>query len=75
VEVACRYKLPITFIVLNNNGIYRGMSELSTSDPTQVPPTVLTPDIHYEKIIEAFGGVGFYCEDSRDLKGKNVVAA
>eukprot|EP01127_Copromyxa_protea_P001269 TRINITY_DN11302_c0_g1_i1.p1 TRINITY_DN11302_c0_g1~~TRINITY_DN11302_c0_g1_i1.p1 ORF type:complete len:550 (-),score=127.11 TRINITY_DN11302_c0_g1_i1:40-1689(-) len=68
VEVACRYQLPITFIVLNNNGIYRGVSEIDTTDPTKVPATVLTPDIHYEKIIEAFGGVGFYCESAETLK-------
>lgn len=28
VEVACRYNLNIVFVILNNNGIYRGSSEL-----------------------------------------------
>lgn len=69
IEVACRYKLPITFIVLNNNGIYRGVSELTSADPTVVPATVLTPDIRYDKIIEAFGGVAYYSESADDLKG------
>eukprot|EP01126_Amoeba_proteus_P009428 TRINITY_DN13568_c0_g2_i2.p1 TRINITY_DN13568_c0_g2~~TRINITY_DN13568_c0_g2_i2.p1 ORF type:complete len:482 (+),score=105.42 TRINITY_DN13568_c0_g2_i2:220-1665(+) len=73
VEVACRYKLPITFIVLNNNGIYRGVEALSTVDPTLVPPTVLTPGTRYEKIIEAFGGVGFYCESPEELP--NIVSS
>jgi len=73
VEVACRYNLPITFIVINNNGIYRGDEEQKSRDPTKIPPTLLTPDTHYEKIIEAFGGKGFYCENADNLS--EVVAA
>jgi len=62
IEVACRYNLPITFIVLNNNGIYRGLSELSSADPLTIPPTVLTPNSHYEKIMEAFGGLPVFAD-------------
>jgi len=70
IEVACRYNLPITFIVINNNGIYRGVSELDSKDPLVIPPTVLTPNIRYEKIMEAFGGVGFYADSPVDLSEK-----
>ena len=35
VEVACRYRLPITFIIVNNNGIGGGPTEL---DPNARPP-------------------------------------
>ena len=60
VEVACRYDLPITFIVVNNNGIAGGVDAI---DPQRVPPSVFTPGARYERIIEAFGGRG-YCVSS-----------
>ena len=59
VEVACRYNLPITFVVLNNGGIYRGNFENLGNDGDPSPLT-LTYDAHYEKMIEAFGGKGYY---------------
>jgi 2-hydroxyacyl-CoA lyase 1 len=34
VETACRYRLPITFVIINNNGIGGGFSEL---DPKRIP--------------------------------------
>jgi thiamine pyrophosphate-dependent acetolactate synthase large subunit-like protein len=63
--VACRYKLPITFIILNNNGIYSGVTELDSTKA--IPPTALTPNAHYEKIIEAFGGKGFCVTKPEEL--------
>ena len=40
--MACRYSLPITFIILNNNGIGGGPSKL---DPSRtVPPTAYCPE-------------------------------
>jgi 2-hydroxyacyl-CoA lyase 1 len=65
VEVACRLNLPITFIVLNNNGIGGGPTELLDID--HVPPGAYYPDAHYEKVIEAFGGLGIYVDDPDDL--------
>ena len=66
VEVACRLKLPITFIVINNNGVGGGPTELMDID--HIPPGAYYPDAHYEKIIEAFGGQGFYIDRPEDLK-------
>ena len=66
VETACRYELPILFLVLNNNGIYEGMDAATFQTSRQarmIPPTVLTPNSQYQKIIEAFGGRGV-CVDS-----------
>ncbi len=63
VETACRYRLPITFIVLNNNGIASGEAQLS--DPVQ--PHVFTPSARYERVIEAFGGKGFYVTTPAEL--------
>ena len=56
VEVACRHRLPITFIVINNNGIGGGVAEIK-GDP--IPPSVYTPGAAYERVIEAFGGKGY----------------
>ena len=66
VEVACRLKLPITFVVFNNNGIGGGPTELRDID--HIPPGAYYPDAHYERVIEAFGGLGIYVEDPRDLE-------
>ncbi len=65
VETACRYRLPITFIVINNNGIGGGVSELDPSKP--VPTFVYTPGARYEKVIEAFGGLGLFVDRVADL--------
>ena len=64
VETACRYRLPITFIVINNNGIGAGVDELS--DP--VAPNVYTPNARYDRVIEAFGGRGFYVATPDELR-------
>src|SRR5216684_6376923 len=57
VETICRYKLPVCIVVFNNNGIYRGTDANPTggSDPAT---TVFVKDARYDKIMEAFGGVG-----------------
>lgn len=67
VEVACRYNLPITFVVLNNGGIYRGDFENlgNDGDPS---PLALTYEAHYEKMIEAFGGKGYYATTPEDVE-------
>ena len=56
VETVCRYKLPVCIVVFNNNGIYRG----TDVDPTGRDPgtTVFVKDARYDKMMEAFGGVG-----------------
>jgi 2-hydroxyacyl-CoA lyase 1 len=66
VEVACRYNMPITFIILNNNGISGGASTL---DPERPPlPVQYVPQARYEKVIEAFGGDGYFVETPDQLK-------
>jgi 2-hydroxyacyl-CoA lyase 1 len=64
VETACRFRLPITFIIVNNNGIGGGLSEY---DPDNPPPFVYTLEARYEKIIEAFGGRGYCVSKLADL--------
>eukprot|EP01124_Arcella_intermedia_P036754 TRINITY_DN9697_c0_g1_i2.p1 TRINITY_DN9697_c0_g1~~TRINITY_DN9697_c0_g1_i2.p1 ORF type:complete len:556 (+),score=86.70 TRINITY_DN9697_c0_g1_i2:146-1669(+) len=63
IEVAVRYSLNITFIVLNNNGIYCGQTHLDSRSPKQVPPTSLSPNIQYQTIMQACGGQAFYVEE------------
>ena len=67
VETACRYNLPITFVVLNNGGIYRGDFE-NLGDNGDPSPLTLTYDAHYEKMIEAFGGKGYYATTPAEVE-------
>ena len=61
-ETICRYKLPIVTLVFNNNGIYRG------DKPGAPPsPTAFIADARYDKMIEAFGGLGYHVEDTASL--------
>ena len=64
VETICRYELPVTTIIFNNNGVYRG-------DPAGRPysPTGLLRDARYDRIIEAFGGKGYHVTDTPGLGG------
>ena len=62
IETICRYELPVTTIIFNNNGVYRG-----DAPGTAYTPTGLLRDAHYEKIIEAFGGVGYHVTDTPGL--------
>ncbi len=66
IETACRYKLPITFIIINNNGIGGGPTEFEPGKP--LPPNAYTPNARYEKMIEAFGGQGYYVKESAELQ-------
>jgi oxalyl-CoA decarboxylase len=57
IETICRYRLPVTVVILNNGGVYRGDAANATSaDPA---PTVLDPAAHHDRLIEAFGGTGY----------------
>jgi oxalyl-CoA decarboxylase len=57
VETICRYNLPVCVVVFNNNGIYRG-TDVNPSGDSDVATTVFVKDARYEKLMEAFGGVG-----------------
>jgi oxalyl-CoA decarboxylase len=57
VETICRYGLPVCTVVFNNNGIYRG-TNVNTSGSGDPATTVFVKDARYDKMMEAFGGVG-----------------
>ena len=42
-ETATRYNLPIVVIIINNNGIFMGIDELSKKND-EIPVTALNPD-------------------------------
>ena len=66
VEVAVRHKLPITWIVFNNNGIGGGPSSLS--EGASYPPNAFVPNARYDKVMEAFGGKGYHAETPQELR-------
>ena len=67
VETICRYDLPVCVVIFNNNGIYRG-TDVNPSGGADVATTVFVKDSRYEKMMEAFGGVGVYVTTPDELK-------
>src|SRR5512132_1794220 len=66
VETICRYQLPVCIVIFNNDGIYRGTDVNKTgSDPA---PTVFVKGSRYDRMIEAFGGVGVNATSPDELK-------
>jgi oxalyl-CoA decarboxylase len=66
VETICRYKLPVCIVIFNNDGIYRGTDVNKVgSDPA---PTVFVKGSRYDKMMEAFGGVGVNATSPDELK-------
>jgi oxalyl-CoA decarboxylase len=66
IETICRYQLPIVVVVFNNGGVYRG-DDVNRSGGADPAPTVLMKQAHYEKLIEAFDGTGYYVIDPQGL--------
>ena len=66
VETICRYKLPVCIVLFNNNGIYRGTDANPTGGPDPAT-TVFVKDARYDRIIEAFGGVGAHVTTPDEL--------
>lgn len=71
IETAARLKLPIVFVIVNNNGIYSGFDEetwaATLKDNTPPPGTCLLPNARYEKIAEAFGGKGYFASTPKEV--------
>lgn len=67
IETICRYKLPVTILILNNGGIYRGdeKGQGQNGDPA---PTMLMPEARYDHLIEAFGGMAFHVTKPVELE-------
>jgi oxalyl-CoA decarboxylase len=67
VETICRYNLPVCIVILNNNGIYRG-TDVNPLGGSDVATTVFVKDSRYEKMMDAFGGVGVHVTTPDELK-------
>jgi oxalyl-CoA decarboxylase len=66
IETICRYKLPICIVIFNNDGIYRGTDvNAASADPAT---TVFVKGSRYDKMMEAFGGVGINATSPDELK-------
>ncbi|MEQ8227853.1 MAG: oxalyl-CoA decarboxylase [Rhodospirillales bacterium] len=66
IETICRYNLPVCVVVFNNGGIYRG-TDTNPTGGDDVAPTVFVKDARYDKMMEAFGGLGFYATSPDEL--------
>src|SRR6202162_6295898 len=67
VETICRYDLPVCIVVFNNNGIYRG-TDLNSAGGSDPATTVFVKGSRYDKMMEAFGGIGVNATTPDELK-------
>ena len=67
VETICRYNLPVCIVIMNNNGVYRG-TDVNPTGGADVAPTVFVKGARYDKLMEAFGGVGVNATTPAELR-------
>ncbi len=67
VETICRYNLPICVVIFNNDGIYRG-TDVNRGGGPDPATTVFVKGARYDKMIEAFGGIGVNATSPDELK-------
>ena len=67
VETICRYALPVCVVIMNNNGVYRG-DEVNPTGGRDPSPLVFVKGARYEKLMEAFGGVGVMVSTPAELR-------
>ena len=67
VETICRYNLPVCVVIFNNNGVYRG-TDANPTGGSDVAPTVFVKNARYDKLMEAFGGVGVHATTPSQLR-------
>ena len=67
VETICRYKLPVCVVIFNNDGIYRG-TDVNRGGGSDPATTVFVKGSRYDKMMEAFGGVGVNATTPDELK-------
>jgi oxalyl-CoA decarboxylase len=67
VETICRHDLPVCIVVLNNNGIYRG-TDVNPTGGSDVATTVFVKNARYDRMMEAFGGIGVHVTTPNELK-------
>jgi oxalyl-CoA decarboxylase len=66
-ETICRYNLPVCIVVMNNNGVYKG-TDVNPAGGPDPAPTVFVKGARYDKLMEAFGGVGVNANTTAELR-------
>jgi oxalyl-CoA decarboxylase len=67
-ETICRYQLPVVTVIFNNNGVYKGCDpNLNPNNQSDVPVTAFVKGARYDKMIEAFGGIGYNATTPAEL--------
>ncbi|MBI1942469.1 MAG: oxalyl-CoA decarboxylase [Betaproteobacteria bacterium] len=67
VETICRYNLPVCVVIFNNSGVYRG-TDVNPTGGADVAPTVFVKGARYDRLMEAFGGVGAHATTPAELR-------
>ncbi|PYM30469.1 MAG: hypothetical protein DME15_19710 [Candidatus Rokuibacteriota bacterium] len=67
-ETVCRYQLPVKIVVFNNGGMGPGHAKMPDNPLQNLKPNALIYGARYDKMMEAFGGKGFFIEEPKDLK-------
>ncbi|XP_049875785.1 2-hydroxyacyl-CoA lyase 1 isoform X2 [Pectinophora gossypiella] len=75
IETMFRYQLPVVIIIVNNNGIYGGFDPQTMKDIQEggdvalcTPPSALSTEVRYEKMMELFGQSGFFCRTTSEIE-------
>jgi 2-hydroxyacyl-CoA lyase 1 len=68
-ETLVRYNLPAKIVVLNNGGIGAGMPKIPENPMFNLKPNALIYGARYDRVMEAFGGKGFFVQDPKDIRG------
>jgi 2-hydroxyacyl-CoA lyase 1 len=66
-ETLVRYNFPVKIVVLNNGGIGPGMAKIPDDPMFNLKPNALIYGARYDRVMEAFGGRGFYVEDPKKI--------
>jgi oxalyl-CoA decarboxylase len=66
IETIARYNLPVCIVIFNNDGIYRGTDVNKGGDDPAT--TVFVKGARYDKMMEAFGGVGVNATTPDELR-------
>jgi len=68
-ETLVRYGFPVKIVVLNNGGIGPGMPEIPENPMMNLKPNALIYGARYDKMMESFGGKGYFVEDPNKIRG------
>jgi 2-hydroxyacyl-CoA lyase 1 len=68
-ETLVRYNMPAKIVVLNNGGIGPGHDVIPANPMFNMKPNALIYGARYDRMMEAFGGKGFFVEDPKHIRG------